>query len=43
MFVERIDLKFEDMPGGAMSADDVKWRLGEARAKMISVSVKLLE
>jgi hypothetical protein len=43
MFAERIDLKFEDMPGGSMSADDVKWRLGEARAKMISVSIKLLE
>jgi hypothetical protein len=37
-FAESIELKFSDMPGGAMTADDVKWRLGEARAKMIAVS-----
>ena len=30
-------LKFEDMPGGAITAADVKARLGDARARMIAI------
>jgi hypothetical protein len=37
-FAESMVLSFDEMPGGAITADDAKTRLGEARAKMISVS-----
>jgi hypothetical protein len=40
MFADPIELRFDDMPGGALTADDVKARLGDARAKMIMVSSK---
>jgi hypothetical protein len=36
-FADSIELRFEDMPGGAMTADEAKSRMGDARAKMISV------
>jgi hypothetical protein len=40
-FADSIILAFDEMPGGAITADDAKTRLGEARAKMISVSSDL--
>jgi hypothetical protein len=40
MFADPIELRFDEMPGGALTADDVKARLGDARAKMIMVSSK---
>jgi len=37
-FSEPIDLIFSEMPGGAITAEDVKARIGDARAKLIQVS-----
>jgi len=36
-YTEPIILEFEDMPGGAINAEDVKARMGDARAKLIQV------
>ena len=36
-FREVIVLRFEDMPGGTISADEVKARYGDSRAKLIKV------
>jgi hypothetical protein len=41
-FADSMVLSFDEMPGGAITADEAKTRLGEARAKMISVSFYLL-
>jgi hypothetical protein len=41
-FADSMVLAFDEMPGGAITADEAKTRLGEARAKMISVSFYLL-
>jgi hypothetical protein len=38
-FAESIVLAFEDVPGGTITADEAKARLGDARAKMITVSL----
>jgi hypothetical protein len=38
-FAESAVLAFEDMPGGEITADEAKARLGDARAKMITVSL----
>jgi hypothetical protein len=37
-FASRICLKFEDMPGGKLSTEDVKTRIADARARVIVVS-----
>jgi len=41
MFAEPIELQFSDMPGGKISAEDVKGRLGDARSKLIQASIQL--
>jgi len=40
-FANSIDLPFNEMPGGPLTAEDVKSRIGDARAKVIQVSVKI--
>jgi hypothetical protein len=42
-FADSTVLAFEDMPGGEITADEAKARLGDARAKMITVSSDLLK
>ena len=37
-FQEQFDLRFEDMPGGAIDAEDVKKRHADSRSSLISVS-----
>jgi len=37
-FSEPIELIFSEMPGGAITAEDVKARIGDARAKLIQAS-----
>jgi len=38
MFAEPMELRFSDMPGGKINAEDVKSRLGDCRAKLVQVS-----
>ena len=37
-FGEQIDLKFQDMPGGAIDAEDVKKRCADSRSSLITAS-----
>ena len=37
-FAEPIDLHFQYMPGGEITAEDVKKKVGDARAKLIQVN-----
>jgi len=39
LLAEPMALTFSDMPGGAIDAEDVKSRLGDARAKIIQAKV----
>jgi hypothetical protein len=36
-FAECMSLDFDDMPGGAITADDVKKKIGESRVKLMQV------
>ena len=38
-FADVMELKFKDMPGGAITPEDAKKKFGDARAKLIQVSV----
>jgi len=38
LFAEPMVLKFSEMPGGEMTAEDVKARMGDARGKVVQVS-----
>jgi hypothetical protein len=39
-FSESLELRFEDMPGGEITPEEVKQRFADARAKVIDVSIK---
>ena len=41
LFNEPIELRFSDMPGGAVTAEDVKMRMGDARAKLVHASASV--
>ena len=40
-FSEAITLKFEDMPGGTITVEDVKRKMTQVRAKLVQVSTEL--
>ena len=41
MFAEPIDLPFASMPGGAITAEIVKTKLADARAKLVQVRLSM--
>jgi hypothetical protein len=38
-FSDEIELEFDDMPGGKITAEEAKKRITEARAKLLQVSI----